>query len=55
MKAIINPEWLALEGKPHGVLMLGPDSYKVVKVGPVPEVKDFNDITENDIPEKPLG
>jgi len=33
----INPEWEALEGKPHLVpLNCLPDQYKVIKVGPQP-------------------
>lgn len=33
----INPEWEALEGKPHLVpITCVPDQYKVIKVGPQP-------------------
>jgi hypothetical protein len=33
----VNPEWEALEGKPHLVpLSCVPDQYKVIKVGPEP-------------------
>lgn len=35
---VINPEWEALEGKPHLVpLNCLPDRYKVIKVGQPPE------------------
>lgn len=35
-RAVVNPEWLALEGKPHHVLMLNEDSFRCHNFGPPP-------------------
>jgi hypothetical protein len=33
-RAVLNPEWLALEGKPHGELLLNENSYRCITVAP---------------------
>lgn len=35
-KTEVNPDWKALEGRPHGTLLINPGSYKTVEVGPQP-------------------
>lgn len=39
----LNPEWVAIENKPHGELLLGPDSFRPISLRPPHFEKFFVD------------
>lgn len=42
----INPEWVALEGKPHLVQSLNTDSFKSVNLNPMKPKNELSEYTE---------